>query len=133
MEPKTNDPRGTEYSDGAFGRGLQFMIQAPLFVIVGVLVVVWETVNRLFRTIYNQGAQYTSTFRSSAQAPAAPTGVKVPVLPIDNYGRMDVDEIIGRLNGLSLAELAIVRNFESNHEKRTTILEAIDKRMDEVH
>jgi hypothetical protein len=134
MESKRNhnEPREADSSFGSVGRGLQCIIQTPLFIIVGTLVVIWETVNKLFQMVYSQGAQYSAGLAGAAPA-AAPTKVKVPILPIDNYSRMDADEIIGRLEGLSLAELGVVKNFESSHENRAAILEAIERRVAEIH
>jgi hypothetical protein len=134
MESKTNqnDQHEADSSFGSLGRGLQFMIQTPLFIIVGIIVVIWETVSKLFQTIYSQGLQYGPAL-GGAKPAAAPMAVKVPILPIDNYSRMDVDEIIKCLDGLSPAELAVVKNFESSHENRGPIVNAIDKRLAEMH
>jgi hypothetical protein len=133
MESKINQngPHETDSAFGSVGKGLQFLIQTPLFIIVGIIVVIWETVNKLFQTVYSQGIQYGSALGGAK--PAAPMAVKVPILPIDNYSRMDVDEIIRALDELSLAELAVVKNFESSHENRAPILNAIEKRITEVH
>jgi hypothetical protein len=132
MESKTDqsDQRDADSSFGSFGRGVQYLIQTPLFIIVGIIVVVWETVSKLFQTVYSQGAQYSSALGGTQ--PAGPP-TKVPILPIDNYSRMNTDEIIGRLEGLSLAQLDIVKNFESSHERRAPILEAIERRVAEIH
>jgi hypothetical protein len=134
MEIKANEnTKGDEDSSFNYlGRGLQFMIQTPLFIIVGIIVVVWEMVGKLFQTAYSQGAQYSAGL-AGAKPAAPPAKVKVPILPIDNYGRMDVDEVIGHLEELSVAELGVVKNFESSHENRAPILEAIDKRLAAVH
>jgi hypothetical protein len=134
MEIKVNEKiKGDEDSSlNYLGRGLQFMIQTPLFIIVGIIVVVWETVSKLFQTVYSQGAQYSAGL-AGAKPAAAPTKVKVPILPIDNYSRMDVDEVIGHLEELSVAELGVVKHFESSHENRAPILEAIEKRVAAVH
>jgi hypothetical protein len=134
MESKINPnvQRDTERSLGSLGRGVQFMIQTPLFIVIGVLVVVWETVSKLFQTVYSQGTQYSSGL-GGAKPAGTSKNVKVPVLPIDNYSRMDVDEVIGHLEKLSVAELRVVKKFESGHEKRAPVLDAIDKRLGEIH
>jgi hypothetical protein len=133
MESKINQngPHETDSTFGFLGRGLQFLIQTPLFIIVGIIVVVWETVNKLFQMLYSQGIQYGSALGGAK--PVTTMAVKVPMLPIDNYSRMDVDAIITCLDELSLAELSVVKNFESSHENRTPILNAIEKRIAEVH
>jgi hypothetical protein len=134
MEIKVNQ-NAKEDEDSSFnylGRGIQFMIQTPLFIIVGIIVVVWETVSKLFQTVYSQGAQYSAGL-AGAKPGVTPTKVKVPILPIDNYSRLDAGEVISRLEGLSLGELGVVKNFESSHENRAPILEAIEKRIAAVH
>jgi hypothetical protein len=127
-----NDPREADSSFGSVGKGVQYIIQTPLFIIVGILVVIWETVSKVFQTVSSQAAQYSAGHAGAAPA-AAQGKVKVPILPIDNYSRMDPDEIISRLEALSVAELGIVKNFESSHENRAAILEAIEKRVAEIH
>jgi hypothetical protein len=131
IKVKQNGKDDEDSSINYLGRGLQMMIQTPLFIIVGIVVVIWETVSKLFQAVYSQGAQYGGGL--AAKPGAAPTKVKVPILPIDNYSRMGVDEVIGHLEELSVADLGIVRNFESSHENRAPILEAIEKRLAAVH
>jgi hypothetical protein len=133
MEGKGNqNAREADSSFGSVGRGIQYVIQAPLFIIVGIIVVIWETVSKLFQAVSSQAAQYSAAHVGPAPG-AAQAKMKVPILPIDNYSRMDADEIIGRLEVLSVAELGIVKNFESSHKNRAAILEAIEKRVAEIH
>jgi hypothetical protein len=134
MEIKTtgNERAQMDASFGYFSRGIQAIIQTPLFIIVGVIVVIWETVNKLVQTVYAQSSQYGSAL-GGAKAAGASINVKVPILPIDNYSRMDVDEVVSRLDGLSATELGVVKIFESSHENRAPILKAIDKRLAEMH
>jgi ferritin-like metal-binding protein YciE len=47
-------------------------------------------------------------------------------LPIKDYDRRTVDELDGRLRGLSQLELATVEAYERRHEARTTLLERIE-------
>jgi hypothetical protein len=55
------------------------------------------------------------------------------MMPIDNYSQLDIDAIIGSLEGLTLAELDIVKNYEISHENRQLILDAIDQRTSGIH
>jgi hypothetical protein len=134
MEIKTsaNQRREMDSFFGSFGRGIQTMIQAPLFIIVGIIVAVWEGVNKVLQTISTQGAHYGSAL-GGAGLTGTSTNIKVPILPIDNYSRLDVDEVVSRLEGLSVTELGVVKIFESSHENRAPILVAIDKRLAEMH
>jgi hypothetical protein len=135
MEVKINDatdPEG-ESSYSHLGKGLQFLIQTPLFIIVGVIVMIWETFNRLFQAIYQQGAQLASHPGESRTAETGPVRIKVPMMPIDNYSQLDIDAIIGSLEGLTPAELGVVRDYEISHENRQLILNAIDQRTSGMH
>jgi hypothetical protein len=42
---------------------------------------------------------------------------------------MNVDEISGRLDELSVEELQQVRDYEELHEKRKTLLEQMDRKI----
>jgi hypothetical protein len=131
-KPSLNDGREINAFLAPFGRGVQYILQTPLFIIVGIIVTAWEAVNKLFQTVSAQGAQYSSVL-GGARPAAAPTNIKVPILPIDNYSRLNVEEVIRRLDGLTVTELGVVKIFESSHENRVTILRAIDKRLAEMH
>jgi hypothetical protein len=122
-----------EPSYSYLGKGLQFLIQTPLFILVGVIVVIWETINKLFQAVYQQGAQFTSERGESAKAEISPVKIKVPMMPIDNYSQLDIEEVIGHLEGLSVSELGIVANFEKDHQNRAPVLAAIEKRLAEIH
>ena len=50
-------------------------------------------------------------------------------LPIQGYNSLTASEIVTRLKGLTQTELAKVYKFESAHENRQTILEAIDSKL----
>lgn len=47
-------------------------------------------------------------------------------LPIATYDALTVDEIAGRLDGLSKPELRVVRRYEADTKGRSTILEKVD-------
>ena len=50
-------------------------------------------------------------------------------LPIQGYNSLTASEIVTRLKGLTQTELAKVYKFESAHESRQTILDAIDSKL----
>lgn len=69
--------------------------------------------------------------RKQESAPSSTTEirVKVPVLPIENYDELLATDILQHLPGLSPEELRVVREYEIDHKKRTTVLKAIDRRL----
>src|SRR5918999_3317916 len=129
MEVKRDQNVNGSYSFSSVGKGFQYLIQAPLFVIVGAFVALWEMINNLFQTVYQQGIQYTSNPDGSATQQTGPNGQKVPVLPIDNYSQLSVREITGQLDGLSPEDLQVVKQYERSHKKRASVLETIDRRL----
>jgi hypothetical protein len=135
MEVKINQQMQseTEPSYSYLGKGLQFIIQTPLFILVGVIVVIWETINKLFHAVYQQGAQFTSERGESAKTEVSRVTIKVPMMPIDNYSQLDIEGVLCRLDGLSVSELGIVENFERTHENRAPVVDAIERRRAEFH
>jgi hypothetical protein len=115
------------------GKGLQFIVQTPLFIIVGVLVMVWETINKLFHSIYQQGAQLAGQAGAPQGGSSAAAKIKVPMMPIDNYSQLDADGIVRNLEGLTPAELDVVKKFEMDHGNRQAIIDAIDQRLTGLH
>jgi hypothetical protein len=51
------------------------------------------------------------------------------VFPIEGYDEMNVEEISGRLNDLSVEELQLVRDYEERNKKRDTLLEQMDRKI----
>jgi hypothetical protein len=60
---------------------------------------------------------------------AAGEAVEAVVFPIEGYDEMNVDEISGRLDGLSVEELQLVRDYEELNKKRETLLERMDRKI----
>jgi hypothetical protein len=126
-EPESDSPYNY------LGKGLQFLIQTPLFIIVGILMMIWEMVNKLFQAVYHQGAQLAGQSAANQRTEAGPVKFKVPMMPIDNYSRLDIDGVIRSLEGLTADQLDIVKNFEISHQNRQAILDAVDQRRTGVH
>jgi hypothetical protein len=127
-----SEPEG-ESPYSFLGKGLQFLVQTPVFIIVGIIVMVWEMINKVFQAVYHQGAQLTAQSGATQRAETGPVKIKVPMMPIDNYSQLDLDGVIGSLNGLTPAELDVVKNFEVAHGNRQAIIDAIDQRLSGVH
>jgi hypothetical protein len=51
------------------------------------------------------------------------------VFPIEGYDEMKVEEISGRLDGPSVEELQLVRDYEELNKKRETLLEKMDHKI----
>ena len=67
---------------------------------------------------------------------APPTGpsetrIKVPVLPIDDYDQLAPADILEGLPDLSGDELRLLHAYESDHQARADLLEAIDQQLAE--
>ena len=76
------------------------------------------------------GAVVAATGRAvDATASGAEQAAEAVVFPIEGYDEMNVDEISGRLEGLSVEELQLVRDYEELHEGRTTLLERMDRKI----
>ena len=76
------------------------------------------------------GAVVAATGRAvDATASGAEQAAEAVVFPIEGYDEMNVDEISGRLEGLSVEEVQLVRDYEELHEGRTTLLERMDRKI----
>jgi hypothetical protein len=64
-----------------------------------------------------------------AAADGTERAMEAVAFPIEGYDEMNVDEISGRLNGLSVEELQLVRDYEELHEKRQSLLERMDRKI----
>jgi ElaB/YqjD/DUF883 family membrane-anchored ribosome-binding protein len=59
----------------------------------------------------------------------AQEGLRSARFPIEGYDELTVDEVSGRLGGLSAEELRVVRDYEERNKNRDTILEQLDRRI----
>jgi arsenate reductase-like glutaredoxin family protein len=59
----------------------------------------------------------------------AQEGLRSAQFPIEGYDGLTVDEVAGRLSGLSADELRMVRDYEERNKNRDTILEELDRRI----
>ena len=76
------------------------------------------------------GAAADATGRAvDAMASGAEQAAEAVAFPIEGYDRMNVDEISGRLNGLSVEELQLVRDYEERNKGRETLLERMDRKI----
>jgi hypothetical protein len=76
------------------------------------------------------GAMTDATGRAvDATASGAERAAEAEAFPIDGYDEMNVDEILGHLEGLSVEELQVVRDYEELGEGRKTLLERMDSKI----
>ena len=76
------------------------------------------------------GAVADATGRAvDATASGAERAAEAAAFPIEGYDQMNVDEILGRLDGLSVEELQMVRDYEETNKKRETLLEKMDRKI----
>ena len=59
----------------------------------------------------------------------AQEGLRTSQFPIEGYDELTVEEISGRLGGLSAEELRVVRDYEERNKNRDTILEQLDRKI----
>ena len=66
---------------------------------------------------------------AGATVEGAERAAEAAVFPIEGYDEMNVEEISGRLDGLSVEELQLVRDYEETNKKRETLLERMDRKI----
>jgi hypothetical protein len=59
----------------------------------------------------------------------AQEGLQAAQFPIEGYDELTVEEVAGRLSGLSAEELRVVRDYEERNKNRDTLLEQLDRRI----
>lgn len=50
-------------------------------------------------------------------------------LPIPDYQKMTIPQIVARLNGLSKAEIRKIRTYETRHKNRKGLLQRLDRQL----
>ena len=66
---------------------------------------------------------------AGATVEGAERAAEAVVFPIEGYDDMNVDEISKRLDGLSVEELQLVRDYEELNKGRETLLERMDRKI----
>jgi hypothetical protein len=64
-----------------------------------------------------------------AAAEGTERAMEAVAFPIEGYDQMNVDEISGRLEDLSVEELQLVRDYEELNQKRQSLLERMDRKI----
>ncbi len=71
----------------------------------------------------------TATGAVGSTVEGAERAAEAVVFPIEGYDEMNVEEISARLEGLSVEELQLVRDYEETNKKRETLLEKMDRKI----
>ena len=71
----------------------------------------------------------TATGAVGATVEGAERAAEAAVFPIEGYDDMNVDEISKHLDGLSIEELQLVRDYEERNKRRQTLLEQMDRKI----
>lgn len=50
-----------------------------------------------------------------------------PDLPVPDYDRLDVDEVVRRLEGLTASEVERLETYEKHHKNRPVLVERMDR------
>jgi hypothetical protein len=64
-----------------------------------------------------------------AAAEGTEQAMEAVAFPIEGYDEMNVEEVSGRLNDLSVEEVQVVRDYEELNKKRETLLERMDRKI----
>ncbi len=66
---------------------------------------------------------------AGATVEGAERAAEAAIFPIEGYDEMNVEEVSERLDGLSVEELQLVRDYEELNKKRETLLEKMDRKI----
>jgi hypothetical protein len=113
----------TEFLNDAFSRYRAGTEQAAGSVQEGVRTLSETTTGLLGTATGAVGATAGATVEGAERAAEA------AVFPIEGYDDMNVDEISKRLDGLSVEELQLVRDYEERNKRRETLLEQMDRKI----
>ncbi len=108
-----------------------------LLTTVGIGVLAAQGLATAARAAYQAGLEEASKpdswlhgiLRAAVDVSPAQQGQGVPVLPIADYDRLDEQEVVARLDGLTREELELVRRYEAANLDRVLVLDAIARRL----
>lgn len=80
------------------------------------------------RIVNKQRAQYgeTQDEREKDKAGRSPDRN----VPVADYDKLSVDEVVARMDGLSPGEVRKIRAYEAGHKNRSTLMEQIERRLE---
>jgi hypothetical protein len=112
-------------------KGLRVFTETALLLGVGAVATLWDRFENMIlsRRAEQTGETAPPETGTVEAAPAEPPSksVKLRLLPIDNYRLLSADQVISRLKKFSGDDLELIRQYESTHKKRKSVLEAISR------
>lgn len=117
---------------GEILNGVQRFTMTALYIGCGAAVFAWEAIGKVFQRLYHSGTHPPPSIKKidkKTKPAGRPRKIKVPILPIDDYDRLDTDQIKERLDDLSQQELSFLRQYEEEHRNREEILREIIRRL----
>ena len=80
------------------------------------------------RIVNKQRAQHGETIAATEADRAGESPDRS--LPIENFDRLDVDDVVAMLDRLDKSDLKTIRRYEEHHNRRVTLIEQLDRRLD---
>jgi hypothetical protein len=138
--PSAGGERGSAKEESALLEnifiGVQRITQTALYISCGAAMFAWEALEKVFQTLYGSRSRALFSVKKAEKTPKRserPQKIKVPILPIDDYDRLDVDQVKERLAGLSEQALHFLRQYEEANRNREALLREIDRRLTGSH
>lgn len=107
----------------------QRVAETALYIGLGAALLAWDAAGKIYRSFYRRGGAAPLPAPSSDKRSAKSGKIKVPILPIDHYDKLEIDQIIEALSGLSEMELDLVRRYEAANQNREPLIRLIAQRM----
>ncbi|MFY9268791.1 MAG: hypothetical protein WAO55_03475 [Candidatus Manganitrophaceae bacterium] len=112
--------------------GVQRLTQTAFYISCGAAMFAWEAFEKVFQTLYESRSRALFSAKKAEKMPkrsGRPQKIKVPILPIDDYDRLDIDQVKERLAGLSKEKLSFLREYEKANQNREEILREINREL----
>jgi hypothetical protein len=106
---------------------LSLVAKVLLYLGLGAIVLAWEMIGKLFHPPHDSTPGGPDKPTAAGSPPSSQPAIKVPMVPIDDYSRLDEEHVIRRLDDLTETQLRVVGDFERAHLHRPRILQEIDR------
>ncbi|GEM_PF-3119385 len=112
--------------------GVQQITKTALYISCGAAMYAWEAIEKVVQSLYGSRTHARFLVKNAEKTPKPPgraQKIKIPILPIDDYDRLDESQIVPQLEGLSDRALRLLRGYEEENRNRGAILREIDRRL----
>ena len=106
-------------------KAIRFIAETAIFVGVGAIAIAWEGIAKLVKAAYYKKSNDRSRPVAPPKAWPSPPRIRIPMLPIDNYGQLNDAQILQLLDTLSAEQLRVLLDFERSNNNREPVVEAI--------